>query len=238
MCLAAVMVGIGNVAHAQFRQSGYLNLGMPTGSFASKIGTTGVPLTYKEMGKDAHFGFGGGYRVSYRFDVGVGEVAPFLQADLFWNTISGDLKDSYTQARSKHTPAYFNVPIMVGVTYLYDELWNDITPYGEFGLGTDILFISSEGPCSYYDNDLETTVSTNKYSYKPSTAFAFTIGAGAYFGRHFSAGIYYYGLGTHNIEYKNSTYNKLGEEERKLYDSGDVETRTTGMVALRLGFHF
>ena len=240
MCLAALMAGMGMTAQAQFRQSIFLNGNLPTGSFASDVTSnylntitgSNVPLGYTEIGKDASVGFGGGYRGSYRFDVGVGMVAPFLQADFYWNTISADLSEDYTQARAKGTPTYFNIPIQVGVSYLYDELWNDITPYIEFGLGADFLFITQEGPFTINQTDYA------KLAYKPSGAFSFSIGLGAYFGNHVSAGLYYYGFGKHTIEYTNSTVNNLDAVSRTAYQTGDVETRTAGSLALRIGFHF
>lgn len=236
--LSVLVLGASSVAQAQFRQSIFLNLGIPTGGFASDVSTPhAIPLTYTEICKDAKIGFGGGYRASYRFDVGVGEVAPFVQADFLWNSISGDLSDEYTQARAKNTPAYFNIPIQVGVTYLYDELGNDITPYGEFGLGTDILWIKSEGPCTLTDA-VGNQTTTPKYAYKPNSRFSISVGAGAYFGRHFSAGLYYYWLGKHTIEYTSKTLDNLPTAEQTAYNIGDVETRTVGTLALRLGFHF
>ena len=233
MTLAALMVGMSYGAQAQFRQSIFLNLNAPVGGWSADVTSNhGLPLTYTEMGKDASAGFGIGYRASYRFDVGVGMVAPFAQADFFWNTISGDLSDAYTQARAKATPTYFNIPIQVGITYLYDELWSNITPYGEFGLGTDLMMITSEGPFTILGNDIM------KYGYKTNAAFAFSIGLGAFFGDHVSAGLYYYGMGKHTIEYNNATYKDLNPIEKAAYDNGEVQTRTVGSLALRIGFHF
>ena len=233
MCLAALMVSMSFGANAQMRQSIYLNLNAPTGDWSKQVeGNYSLPLTYTGIGKDASAGFGLGYRVSYRFDVGVGLVAPFAQADFFWNTISGDLSDDYTQARAKATPTYFNIPIQLGITYFYDELWSNITPYAEFGLGTDLMMITAEGPFTIAGIDY------GKYSYKTNAAFAFSLGVGAFFGEHVSAGLYYYGMGKHTIEYTSSTYNGLTPVDQQLYDKGDVETRTVGSLALRIGFHF
>lgn len=240
ICFAALMAGMGMTAQAQFRQSIFLNGNLPTGDFASSVTSnyistltgSNVPLGYTEIGKDASIGFGGGYRASYRFDVGVGMVAPFAQADFYWNTISSSLSEDYTQARAKGTPTYFNIPIQVGVSYLYDELWNDITPYAEFGLGADFMFITKEGPFTI------SQVQYGKLAYKPSGAFSFSIGLGAYFGKHVSAGLYYYGFGKHTIEYTNGTVDDLNPIARTAYETGDVETRTAGSLALRIGFHF
>lgn len=242
MCLTTLMVGMAFGANAQFRQSIYLNSNIPTGGFASDVNAAGsrtyvlpehnVPLGYTEIGKEASIGFGLGYRASYRFDIGVGMVAPFVQGDFFWNMISSSLRDDYTNARAKNTPTYFNIPIFVGVSYLYDELPNDLTPYAEFGVGTDILRITPEGPCTIAGD------ATLKYAYRNSSSFAFMVGAGTYFRRHVSAGIYYYGLGKHTVKYTNKTYNNLDEVTKHDYDNLNVQTRTVGSVVLRIGFHF
>ncbi len=139
LCLTAMIMGLGTTAQAQFRQSVFLNGNIPTGDFASDasanpLSATGVPLTYTEIGKDASVGFGLGYRASYRFDVGVGEVAPFANIDFLWNTIGGGWSDKYSDAYYT-TPTYFNIPLLAGVSYIYDELpWDDISAYGEFGI--------------------------------------------------------------------------------------------------------
>ena len=203
LCLGAMLLGIGTAAQAQFRQSIYINGNLPTGDFASSASdgpvliaayNTGVPLTYEQIGKDATLGFGLGYRASYRFDVGVGLVAPYANVDFLWNTISGKWSDKYSDAYMS-SPTYFNIPLMGGVTYIYDEMpWNDISLFGEFGIGTDLFWITSEGS---KDNI--------KLSYKSTFAFAWMLGAGAFFGEHVSVGLHYYGLGTHNIDYTQGT---------------------------------
>ncbi len=234
MCMAALTLAIGTAVQAQnrqFYQSVYLNGNIPTGQFASdaapnQLALYGVPLGYKEIGKDAAAGFGLGYRASFRFDVGVGQVAPFFNADFLWNTIGGGWSDKYSDAKQSK-PTYFNIPAMLGVSYLNDRLpWNAITGYLEFGLGTDLLWITSEGDHSNYP----------KLSYKPDFAFAWMSGLGAYFGHDqlFSAGIYYYGLGKHEIAYTSGTIERLRTSEELL----PTERRTVGSVMLRLGFHF
>ena len=236
-CLAALILGTGTVANAQFRQSVYLNGNLPTGSFAGNVGSnwTTVPLTYENIGRDASLGFGLGYRVSYRFDVGMGEVAPYAGVDVFWNMIGKDWRNRYMDADYK-TPTYFNIPVLAGVSYFYDELWNDITPFGEFSVGADMLMITREGKASGYSNG------TLYYAYKPSFAMAWMIGAGAWFGRHVSAGIYYYGLGTHPVDYTAKTLDKNATAAAQLQLNEALnhgrEKRTVGSLALRIGFHF
>lgn len=241
LCLTAILIGVGTVAQAQFRQSVYLNGNIPTGDFGSKASngpvldptyTSGVPLTYEEVGKDASVGFGLGYRASYRFDVGVGEVAPFANIDFLWNTISSKWSEKYSDAYF-NAPTYFNIPLLGGVSYIYDELpWNDISVYGEFGVGTDFLWITSEGKGN----------SDMRFAYKPTFAFAWMLGAGAYFGQHVSAGVYYYGLGTHNIDYSQGTLDD-NTNARTQVSANDAagkgrQRRSVGSIMLRIGFHF
>ena len=235
LCLTAIVISFGTAVQAQsyIRQSVYLNGIIPTGDFASSasanpLSTTGVPLTYTEIGKDASVGFGLGYRVSYRFDVGVGLVAPFANVDLLWNTIGNGWSEKYSDAYYT-TPTYFNVPLMAGISYIYDELpWEDISAYGEFGIGTDFLWITPEG-----GND-KNTGANEEYAYKANFAFAWMLGVGAYFGEHVSAGFYYYGLGTHNIDYTQHTL----DEHNTPATSLQRERRSVGSVTLRIGFHF
>ena len=234
MCLAALMLSAGTMAQAQFRQSVFLNGNLP---FFGRVSSnhTSVPLTYEEIGKDASIGFGLGYRASYRFDVGVGEVAPFVGADIFWNMIKGKWRGIYLDSTFT-TPTYLNIPIMAGVSYFYDELWNDITPYAEFVIGADLMIITREGLGASENNG------TKYYAYKPNVALTWMIGAGAWFGRHVSAGIYYYGFGTHPIDYTSKTINKnavaaLQVNANELNGHGR-ETRSMGSLALRIGFHF
>ena len=228
LCLTALMAFVGASAQAQFRQSIFLNGALPTGQFAKDVNTDRgdqVPLHREEIGKDATPGFGLGYRISYRFDVGMGEVAPFAQADFFWNFIGSKWSDKYIQAKGK-APNYFNIPLMVGVSYLYDELWNDITPYAEFGVGGDLFIIGSE------------KVETDTYGYKPTITMSWMFGLGAYFGRHVSAGIYYYDLGKHVVAYSDKTYKSFSDAEKLVVDNGTIPTRTVGEFAIRIGFHF
>lgn len=239
LCLTAMVMGVGTVAQAQFRQSIFLNGNIPTGDFASDASNgptliaaynSGVPLTYEQVGKDATVGFGLGYRASYRFDIGYGLVAPFANIDFMWNTISGKWSDKYLDAKFS-SPTYFNIPLLAGVSYIYDDLpWDDISAYGEFGVGTDLLWITSEGADDF------------NFAYKATFAFAWMIGAGAYFGEHVSAGLYYYGLGKHTIDYTQGTLddNMAANAQVTANEAAGMgrQQRSVGSVMLRIGFHF
>lgn len=232
-CLAALMLTVGTASQAQFRhfrQSIYLNGAIPTGQFSGAVtadAITGshVPLTRTDAGKGAAFGFGAGYRASYRFDIGMGEVSPFLSGDFFFNMIKSDLRDEYATAYMD-APMYFNIPILAGISYNYDELNTrfPIIPFGEFGVGADIFMITSEG------------ANNNTFSYKPSTTVAWMVGAGVYLGNYVSVGAYYYGLGKHPIDYTQKTLDNNAVAALQ-NTTMERQLRNLGTLAIRVGFH-
>ena len=236
LCLAALFLGYSAAAQTQesgLRHSIYLNGNIPTGDFGSSVssGHSIVPLTYEEIGKDASLGFGLGYRVSYAFPIGLGTVAPFAGIDILWNTIDGKWADLYSDAYYT-CPTYFNVPLLAGINYTYEEVWDNITPFGEFGVGTDFLWITHEGTGS----------TTNYFAYKPTFAFSWMIGAGVYFGKYVSAGLYYYGMGKHTIDYTSGTMedNSVAATQVMTNDALGLgrQQRTVGSLMFRVGFHF
>ena len=227
LCIAVAMIFAGFGASAQLENSLFLNVGFPTGQFNDKAEMVlGQTLLGKaNIGKEASMGFGLGYRCSYHFDIGFGEVAPFVNADLLWNQIKSDYRDSYTRAKAD-IPSYFNIPVMLGVNYRY-ALTDIIKVFGEFGLGSDFFIITAEG---WNSNNTQ-----EYHRYKVKNALTWELGAGAYFGSHVSAGLYYYGLGKHAITYNTD---KSHGPVYALDVDNSVELRKLGTLALRIGFHF
>lgn len=251
LCLLAAFVSASFGAKAQLthlEQSIYLNFNAPTAQFNDDVALNAlnnqVPMTRFNAGKDAIFGFGLGYRVSYRFDVGFGEVSPYLHGDFQWNRVSGDMRDKYMNAGDGKAPNYFNIPLFVGVNYRY-QLTDIFTPFAEFGIGPDFFFITKEsgkivvpavgnpgdpGYAASYDYSF-------KLKYQTTTNVAFQIGVGCYFGQHVSASLHYNGYGKHAIK-----YNGNGPDDIILAAANaaatDTQTRSIGMLSLRIGFHF
>lgn len=244
LCAGVLFLALGAATQAQesgLRHSIFLNGNIPTGDFGSRASivahpsftpaaaySTGVPLTYEQIGQDASMGFGLGYRASYAFPIGTGFVSPFASIDILWNTIAGEWSDKYANAHYS-TPTYFNIPILAGINYTYEEVWDNITPFGEFGVGTDFLWITAEGDS---END-------NAYfAYKPTFAFSWMIGAGVYFGKYVSAGLYYYGMGKHTIDYTDGTIEDNVNAATQVSTETVRQQRTVGSLMLRVGFHF
>lgn len=221
LAIAAAMIFAAQSANAQLEQSVYLNAGMPMGQFHQKLNVTPMPKTFgkENIAKETTIGFGLGYRAGYVFDIGYGEVTPFLSADLFWNQTSGNYRDQSATLGYK-IPNYINIPVLLGVNYRYG-ITDIITCFGEFGIGYDAFFITPEGKKGDSDPYAK---------YKTGGALAWQVGVGSYFGRHFSVGIHYYGLGKHTINYKK-------QQNIVVLDSTN-ELRNLGELALRIGFHF
>lgn len=252
LCLAVAFVFAGFTANAQLthlEQSVFLNFNAATAAFNDDLATDvltlkdqTIPLTRHNVGKNSGLGVGIGYRISYRFDVGFGEVSPYIHADFNWNRTKSAIRDIFLDADGK-APNYFNLPIFVGVNYRY-QLNDVITPFVEFGIGPDILFISREkGTFSYETvdeyNALYTATKEFDYKYYTTTNLAWQIGAGCYFGEHVSASLHYNGYGKHAIKPKKNQAEDLGDLLNPTY-AADTKTqnRSIGLLSLRIGFHF
>jgi hypothetical protein len=240
LCLALAFTLAGFMAQAQLTNSVYLNFGFPTGQFHTQT-TTPIPgyiLTKDNIAHDAAVGIGFGYRASYRFDVGFGNVDPFVSGDFFWNRVRGDVRDAIIENNGKSS-YYINVPILIGAQYNY-AINENIRPFAEFGVGYDIFMVGNEG---WKDNGIWAT-------YKVNGAMAFQIGAGCYFGEHVSAGLNFYGLGKHTINYGSKTSDGLSNPTPILDANGNITNaaeianadknvqRRANILALRIGFHF
>ena len=251
LCFVAMMLVAGYSAKAQLthlEQSIYLNFNLPTAQFNDDVMTNAlgdqIPMTCFNAGKNAVFGFGLGYRVSYRFDVGFGEVSPYFHGDLQWNRVSGGMRDRYMNAGDGSAPNYFNVPLYVGVNYRY-QLTDIFTPFGEFGIGPDFFLITKESgtievPASGNPGDPGYVAAHSydfKLRYQMTCNVAWQIGAGSYFGQHVSASLHYSGYGKHAIKYNGGapTEDQLANADASVTAT---QTRSVGMLSLRIGFHF
>ena len=248
LCILAAFVCASFGAKAQLthlEQSVYLNFSLPSAQFNDDVTT--IPMRRFNVGKGAGLGLGLGYRVTYRFDVGFGEVSPYINADLFWNRSKSDIRDMYMDANDGSFPNYINIPIFVGVNYRY-QLTEIFTPFAEFGFGPDILFITKES--GNMTNAVVPGIATPvdyefSLKYQTTTKLAYQVGLGCYFGQHVSASLHWYGYGKHAIKYTNATENKIASTltEVNQLDLAEAnynktQSRNLGAFALRIGFHF
>ena len=229
LCVVALL-SLGAIsANAQLshlESSVYMNGNFPVGNFARNVNDNLVPMNKDNVGMDAIVGFGLGLRVGYNFDIGFGSVTPYVHLDFNWNALRGAHRDQYSIMSCK-APSYVNIPVYVGVNYRYHIENTIFTPFVEFGVGSDALFISKEGDGA----------AVPKIRYKPSMAFAWQVGLGTYLGEHVSASLHYSGLGRHTINYTSGTRDELMNNYPSYY-IGAVKWQNLGMLSLRIGFHF
>ena len=236
LCIALVMLfsGLG-VRAQQFETSVYLNGILPVGQFrhAYEYNPLGsfVPMNRTTIATSAAAGLGVQGRFGMWFDVGFGQLLPYAEVGFLWNSTRSSIRNVYDDndlndsARATPVaPNYFNIPIMLGLKYRYD-ITPIIRPFAEFGIGYDLMIISSNG---FRTN---TEIKDMWYSYKPDGKLCWSIGAGTYLGEYVSVGLYYVGLGNHRIEYTSKV---------NVPDDGDysAQRRNVGQLGLRVGFHF
>ena len=246
LCIAVAFVFSGFAANAQLthlEQSVFLNFNLPGSEFNDDLQNglllsgQDIPLTRYNVGKGAGFGFGFGYRISYRFDVGFGEVSPYIHADLMWNRSNSDIRDKFLDIDGK-APHYINLPLYVGINYRY-QLTDIFTPFAEFGLGPDFLFITKEkGTVTWTDDAGAKQGYEFNFKYKTTTSLAWQVGLGCYFGQHVSASLHYSGYGKHPIKLKKGETEQNSLMIPTFATDAKTQNRSLGLFSLRIGFHF
>lgn len=230
LCLIAVLIAGGLRAQAQqLETSIYLNGVFPTGEFNDKVNVLtlfGAEMDREKIAMGAAAGLGGTVRCGFWFDIGYGQLQAFAEVGFLWNSVNKEIRNTYDNAyrneEGPKPPAYFNMPMMLGLQYRYD-LTNIFRPYAEFGIGYDVLFISGSG----YKN------TKPWYTYKPSGNLCWALGAGTYLGDYVSVGLVYQNYGSHRIDY---TEKSSGREDGGTFNY--TERRSIGEFGIRVGFHF
>ena len=231
LCLVAALLLSGICAQAQeLEVSAYFNGVLPTGQFNNGKGsdlTSGdafdhqfAPMNRENIGTGAAAGLGLTLRGGLWFDMGFGELMPYIEASFLWNSLKSSVREAYDNAGAKY-PSYYNVPMYLGFKYRYDI--NDILrPFAEIGFGYDFFFITkSDGRSDMW------------YKFKPSHAIGWEMGLGTYLGKNVSVGLYYIGLGTHKIAFTNKSSYRPVDNTAYI-----TSPRSLGELALRIGFHF
>lgn len=255
LVLGAAFCFAGFTANAQFEFGLSLTGGLATGAMKTEIpvsaggimgnsqGLMGTQYIMNNSSNMLGFAFRFGYRIPIN-NSEYGEVLPYVEINGFWNRPNKALRTQFDEANNTY-PQYINVPLYIGAQYRY-PVTDIIKPYAEFGIGYDLLFISSEyGKAQGAGDD---------YRYNAKGALSGNVGVGCFFSDWVSVGIYYYGFGSHKIMLKESSEIDalpLSDLDDRLAQYGHVNpttlkveynpkpvTRDYGTVALRLNFHF
>lgn len=242
LCIAAVAMLICFGAQAQKTEiSIYANGTLPVAQFNNAVELTNaeglfVPMDRSNIATGATPGLGFTGRFGVWFDLGMGQLLPYAEASFLWNNSKAKIRNLYEDntrnseyGERPNAPVYFNIPMMLGLKYRYN-LMPSLSPYAEFGIGYDLLFINRNGYRNVQDKKY-------LYTYKPSGEVCWSIGAGAYLGEFVSVGLYYMGLGNHHIDYTKTFIERHDQEEGNA-DYSNAERRNLGELGLRVGFHF
>lgn len=242
LCLGVAFAAVAMAGNAQeIEHSVLLHGTLPTGQFNDvvhfdKVGTPQfLPMDRQDIGKEASAGLGASYRAGFIFDTGIGDIEPFAELGFMWNRVSRDTRDAYDgsskAAVTCKKPNYFNVPLYLGLKYRY-PLTDMIRPFIEGGVGFDLFFISASG---WKD-------AKPYYRYNARGAMAWQIGLGTYLGEWVSVSMHYQGLGKHVIKYNDKS--TISDRDLAIDPQGNAyyldysESRSLGLLALSIGFHF
>ena len=230
LCLAAALLLAGVGAKAQQTETSvFLNGILPVSEFNDQVDLNeyGIftPMNRTNVAKAAAGGLGATARFGMWFDVGVGQLQPFVEASFMWNNSRKYVRDAYDNNERNDSmqcyptvPQYLNIPVLLGLKYRYD-ITTDLRPFAELGIGYDLLIITKNG------------YPTESYRYKLNGQLSWMGGVGTYLGEHVSVSLYYMGLGSHRIEYTSKSYKPEG-------DDFNATKRNLGVLGLRVGFHF
>ena len=154
LCLAVVFICASFGAKAQQTETSvFINATLPVGQFNDQVSlfddieNTFTPMNRTNVAQAAAGGIGFTARFGMWFDVGVGQLQPFVEASFLWNNSRKYVRDSYDNNERNDimqsyptAPQYFNIPVMLGLKYRYD-ITADLRPFAELSIGYDLLII-------------------------------------------------------------------------------------------------
>lgn len=172
-------------------QSSRIHIGgvFPTGDFNDDD-------NYNSKSGNAAIGFNVGYK--YYSPLKVPNLSLTFGIDLFYNDIKGDVKDDVEDDNPNYDvtfPKYLNIPLHVGINYVYPLPNSNIAIYGEFGLGPN-LSIETLQKFESKKSDYE-----QKITYTPSIKLSYNLEAGIEIKQKYIFGLRYNQLGTHKYKY-------------------------------------
>ena len=245
IALAAMILGGSVTTFAQNGITIRVGGGFPIGAFGQGEKVTELALNNPEAT------FGGsttGINAGFKYQFGIiNNLGVFATADFFYNDLKDDVKDAMNiEGTESTTPAYINVPIMLGFNYSFLNLPNGIALWAEAGAGVNFSNITSK--TIEYSTEVPFIGSLNGSStstYDMSSTFAWQAGIGACLGQNITLGLHYYHLGASSVNYETAVdasaaalgsldiNNILGENGE--FTAGKL---TPSMIVARLGYTF
>lgn len=247
----AVLLIMGGQAMAQTRGAMFLSASFPVKDYAEFDGWNDFALTATDIDEfDAGAGVGFNVGLKWYFNVGVKGLGVLLSMDGFYNGPCADLKTAYRELETSYdgtlvdgsytinaTPKYFNVPVMLGVNYIY-HINPSFGVYVEAGAGANGRFITAMETVTKSSILGVESQTTTKQAYDNAYSFAYQAGIGIEVAKNLVIGCSFYDLGGAQVK---------GEETIKTKSGGNIDTKTNYntmgtvrpvMVLGRIGFCF
>ena len=243
-----VMLVMGGQAMAQTRGAMFLGVSFPIMDFAEYEGSYNNFALNTRNGTDAAADMGYNAGLKGYFNVGVKGLGVMVSADGFYNGPNKELKKEYREqegvyygvtnsgyANYNSTPIYVNVPVMLGLNYIYHFNPN-LGIYVEAGAGGNMRLIT----------DMEYVIKgtlmeeSELYEYDRAFSFAYQAGIGLEVAKHLVIGLSFYDLGSADVETVH-TYTTNYLELDRIITVSHPETYGTIrpiMVLGRIGFSF
>jgi len=247
--LAAVMLLCGQ-SMAQTRGIVTLGASFPMGDFAKFDGFDDFALvSHDEVEGGAGIGFNAGFK--WYFNVGVKGLGVMLSVDGLYNGPCADLKTYYRNMETNvgdpllsgsfkytSTPKYINVPLMLGLNYIYHFNPN-FGLYVEAGAGGNLRLITEMSTLAKQEVLLveKKTAITNHYD--AAFSFAWQAGIGFEVAKNLVIGCSFYDLGKGTV--KMTETKKITEGNGNPFITTDYKTLGTVhpvMILARIGFSF
>lgn len=247
--LIIAILGV-NCANAQNGLSVHVGLASPLGSFGEAQGVLGVMQDDMAWNDDESTiggaGLGFNLGVKYKLFTLKKDLNLFASADLFYNTMCSEVKNFYNAiVEDKHNyydeyyeilPKYINTPIMLGVDYEYSII-NNIKVWGEAAMGVNLGFLTDH-KYGFRTSSYMIGNSDQVDNYKMNTNLAFQIGGGVKVNDKYSLGIHYYSLGSRTIKSELEYENFFSGETHLGSRTETYGSINTGILTIRLGYHF
>ena len=239
----SLLMILGEQALAQGKSAMFLGASFPMGNYGMGDIDHWVLTHSSEDTYNAAASVGFNVGLKFNFGVGLSGLSVMLSVDGFLNGLNNNMKQYFEDRNielknnpdvssfSIDRPRYFNVPVMVGLNYVFN-----ISPlfgiYVEGGAGANARFITSYYEAIRYVGADKTTVMN--YDYKSAFSFAYQVGAGFEISKALLIGASFYDLGASMVT-----------AERTLPDQGkgtDLYRNEKGlrprMILVRIGFRF
>lgn len=250
----AVMLIMGGQAMAQTRGALLLGASFPLKDFAEFDNFNEFALMQADE-EDAGAGIGFNVGIKWYFNVGVKGLGVMLSADGLYNGPTTALKDAYRARENNYdgplyegsfkydaTPKHINVPIMLGLNYIY-HINPNFGIFVEAGLGGDMHFLTkmestTKGSLAGLDTRIHRT-----QSYDMGFSFAYQAGLGFEVAKNLVIGCSFYDLGKAQVKGDETivTNTSIGGNNPSTKTETNYNTFGTVhpyMIVARIGFSF